>query len=980
MAAKIKLNPEAFLGLLRQSGLVDSTALESAIAEIRAPAGSIDDARVLAEGLVSRSLITRWQADKLLQGKHRGFFLGKYRLLSHLGSGGMSSVYLAEHLLMRRRVAVKVLPKSRLEDTSYLERFHREARAVASLDHRNIVRAYDVDQEDNNHFLVMEYVPGQSLHQLVTNSGPLGAVAAADYIRQAAEGLHQAHRLGMVHRDIKPGNLLLDESGTIKLLDLGLARFFDEDEDSSLTRQHDEQVLGTADYLSPEQALDSHNVDFRSDIYGLGCTMYFLLTGHGPFPDGSLAQRLLAHQTRQPRAVEKERHDVPTSLLTILYTMMAKRPEQRFQSARDVAQALLQWLNENGGSKWAGMNPVVPAASSVGMTAASAAGPAQTPVSAANAGSAAGGFAEPSLAGAMPVSARASAPEPELVAFLSNLATEDSGPLSTSDTRKFAARRRLPDDPIAPITTNTSTPFGEVADRQKTESASPAPLLAADFNRPPGQPISPADAAISGRSRQTAGANRGTPEADRDSGHSSVLHDDVSVLITSSSENREGATRMSSGRHGPARSEGWSRAVLASAAVCGLLLLLGTGGYWLRSAPSSSDPPPAGPRSRRVASDARPAARLQRPAAPSRELRVGPDGQFKTIAAALAEARARSASDRRSTLTIRVASGATYAERVALDSSWPRGIRIVANDGPPPILAPPGPEPIVSLRGAPRELGNFRLEGFHLDAAGKEVAVRLSGWLPGAMLRNLSITGFARAGVHLDGAQTYGAADARITLERLTFREAHPDADGVLLTRNEEDPTHIRVQGCRFLSPLATGLRVACDALDLEIEESIFFMTRTGVLCDGAARVWRELALAFNTFFENERGLVFADMPGAGSHSLGFDNNLFFNTALADAVVEKDFNLREFLLMIRASPRGIGFNWTTRPQKAPVPPGELPCLFESGQGRFGANDVRFRSLDVDSPSFLAPADGSPQRQVGTALDRKRFGTQIGAVR
>src|SRR5262245_45377161 len=181
---------------------------------------AMDDARRIADELVARNLLTRWQADKLLQGKHRGFFLGKYRLLSHLGSGGMSSVYLAEHVLMRRRVAVKVLPKSRLNDTSYLERFHREAQAVAALDHRNIVRAYDVDQVDRNHFLVMEYVPGQSLHELVTKSGPISYVAAAEYARQSAEGLHHAHRMGMVHRDIKPGNLLLDDKGTIKLLDL----------------------------------------------------------------------------------------------------------------------------------------------------------------------------------------------------------------------------------------------------------------------------------------------------------------------------------------------------------------------------------------------------------------------------------------------------------------------------------------------------------------------------------------------------------------------------------------------------------------------------------------------------------------------------------------------------------------------------------------------------------------------------------------
>src|SRR5262245_49046972 len=333
---------------------------------------ALDDPRKIADELVARNLLTRWQADKLLQGRHKGFFLGKYRLLSHLGSGGMSAVYLAEHVLMRRRVAIKVLPKARVNDSSYLERFHREAQAVAALDHRNIVRAYDVDAEDNVHFLVMEYVPGKSLHELVARNGPLDCVSAAEYMRQAAEGLQHAHRIGMVHRDIKPGNLLLDEKGTVKLLDLGLARFFDDKEENSLTVKHDEKVLGTADYLSPEQALDSHNVDIRSDIYSLGCTLYYLLTGRPPFPEGTLAQRLMAHQSKQPKPVQELRGDVPASMLAILEKMMAKRPEDRYQTARDAAQAMLDWLNANGGSAWAKMNPSVAGSSQMFGSQASA--------------------------------------------------------------------------------------------------------------------------------------------------------------------------------------------------------------------------------------------------------------------------------------------------------------------------------------------------------------------------------------------------------------------------------------------------------------------------------------------------------------------------------------------------------------------------------------------------------------------------------
>jgi serine/threonine-protein kinase len=365
MATPSKLSSETFLGLVKQCGLVEVELLKKNWKEMKELGISLENPRQIADEFVKRNLLTRWQADKLLQGKHKGFFLGKYRLISLLGSGGMSQVYLAEHILMRRRVAIKVLPKGRVDDSSYLERFHREAQAVAALDHRNIVRAYDVDQDKGTHFLVMEYVPGQSLHELVVKNGPVDFVAAAEYMRQAAEGLQHAHRIGMVHRDIKPGNLLLDEKGIVKLLDLGLARFFDDKDENSLTVKHDEKVLGTADFLSPEQALNSHTVDGRSDIYSLGCTLYHLLTGHPPFPDGTLAQRLLAHQTKMPRPVQEERPDIPAGLLAILNRMIAKNPDERFQSARDAAQELLQWLTEFGGAGWARMNPPVSGASQI---------------------------------------------------------------------------------------------------------------------------------------------------------------------------------------------------------------------------------------------------------------------------------------------------------------------------------------------------------------------------------------------------------------------------------------------------------------------------------------------------------------------------------------------------------------------------------------------------------------------------------------
>jgi serine/threonine protein kinase len=350
-----KVSQQRLIELVRRSNLVEASQLERALRDFEsaahhaADAGSggstDDDAQRLADHLVRAGLLTNWQADKLLEGRHRGFLLGKYKLLDHLGSGGMSSVYLAEHTLMHRRVAIKVLPQKRINDSSYLERFYREARAAASLHHPNIVVAHDIDNENDIHYLVMEYVEGRDLQSVVKEEGPLDYAEAADYIAQAARGLQHAHEAGLIHRDVKPANLLLDRKGVVKLLDLGLARFSDEQNDlASLTVQHDENVLGTADYLAPEQARNSHRVDHRVDIYSLGCTLYCLLTGHPPFPEGTLAQRILKHVSEQPPSIYKDRPDAPGELVDICNKMMAKRPEDRFQTAAEVADELQHWL------------------------------------------------------------------------------------------------------------------------------------------------------------------------------------------------------------------------------------------------------------------------------------------------------------------------------------------------------------------------------------------------------------------------------------------------------------------------------------------------------------------------------------------------------------------------------------------------------------------------------------------------------------
>lgn len=353
-----KMTVEKFLELVTKSKLVDDDRWTRFVAELEEEPVSEDEplgggapsAKSIADRLVEQKILTRWQADKLLEGRHKGFVVGKYKLLGHLGTGGMSSVYLAEHLLMHRRVAIKVLPKSRGADTesSYLERFHREAQAIAALDHVNIVRAYDIDNEGDTHYLVMEYIDGLDLNIIVRDTGTLDYITAAQYTKQAARGLHYAHSVGLIHRDVKPANLLVDSEGVIKILDLGLARFIAEQEQASLTVAYDENVLGTADYLAPEQAVDSHGVDARADIYGLGCSLYYLLTGHPPFTEGTLTQRLMAHQKEPPPSIYDDREDAPPGLVDICLKMMAKKPRDRYKNCAEVARALGDWLAEQG--------------------------------------------------------------------------------------------------------------------------------------------------------------------------------------------------------------------------------------------------------------------------------------------------------------------------------------------------------------------------------------------------------------------------------------------------------------------------------------------------------------------------------------------------------------------------------------------------------------------------------------------------------
>ncbi|MCD0458498.1 serine/threonine protein kinase [Roseiconus lacunae] len=295
----------------------------------------------LADGLVGANLLTPWQARKLLAGKARGFFLGNYKLMRPLGKGGMGVVFLAKHSVMNRLMALKILPAEASKDARRIERFKEEARASAKLEHPNIVQAFDFSEADGKLYIVMEYVDGVDLHRAVVRDGVMSPTESLDAMIQSADALAHAHQRGIVHRDIKPSNMLLRSDGVIKVSDMGLARIGYNAGDS----ESPNRLTGTADFIAPEQAIDSQTVDARADIYSLGCTWYFLLCGRAPFSGSNVAQRLAKHQTAPVPAVSAIRGECPKAISELIQKMMAKRAEDRPASAAELLVQLKRLRN-----------------------------------------------------------------------------------------------------------------------------------------------------------------------------------------------------------------------------------------------------------------------------------------------------------------------------------------------------------------------------------------------------------------------------------------------------------------------------------------------------------------------------------------------------------------------------------------------------------------------------------------------------------
>ena len=336
---------DEFVHSISDCGLMTSEEVDAFIRGLPA-ARQPQDARALAREMLRYKKLTKFQAQIVCEGKARGLVIGNYVILDKLGEGGMGQVFKAQHRRMERLVALKILPPAAMKSPDAVQRFQREVKAAARLSHPNIVTAYDADEAKGVHFLVMEYVPGRDLASVVEQKGPLSVDRAIDYILQAAEGLKYAHGRKIIHRDIKPSNLFLDKTGTVKILDMGIARMREDPESPDATAEgaltRDGAVMGTVDYMSPEQGLNTKNADARSDVYSLGCTLYWLLTGRAIYKGETLVAKLFAHREDPIPSLRDARNDVPPSLDAAFRKMVAKKAKDRQQSMSEVIAELGQ--------------------------------------------------------------------------------------------------------------------------------------------------------------------------------------------------------------------------------------------------------------------------------------------------------------------------------------------------------------------------------------------------------------------------------------------------------------------------------------------------------------------------------------------------------------------------------------------------------------------------------------------------------------
>jgi len=380
------------VALIVRSRLVGADELKGAVGHLQPSGSDASDLEIVRRTLINGKFLTEYQAALLMRGHADGFFVGPYRILELIAKGRFAGVYKARHE-SGQTVAIKVLPASKAKDPEVLARFKREARLLTRLDHPNVVRAFHVGEADGKHYLVLEYLEGDTLAEVLAKRKRLPPVEAVRVVHQALLGLQHIHEKGMIHRDLEPANLMLvgdEASPTVKILDIGLGKaVFDErekstvDDPSRLTT--DGVLVGTPDYLAPEQARSAKSADIRADIYSLGCVLYHALTGQPPFPDKLVLGTVMRHATEPPRALSDFLPDVPAGLQSVMNWMLAKDPSQRYATPEKAAAALnlflkntpagrtaegpvpayVKWLEESGelGTK---PTPALPASIPVG--------------------------------------------------------------------------------------------------------------------------------------------------------------------------------------------------------------------------------------------------------------------------------------------------------------------------------------------------------------------------------------------------------------------------------------------------------------------------------------------------------------------------------------------------------------------------------------------------------------------------------------
>jgi serine/threonine protein kinase len=799
---------DEFVDLVRKSGVVEDKRLDSYVQHLRG-SGMPDQPNKIAVMMVQEGLLTHFQAEQIMLGKWRRFTIGKYKVLERLGAGGMGSVYLCEHKFMRRRVAVKVLPAAKAEDQASLERFYREARAAAALDHPNIVRAYDIDQDENLHFLVMEYVDGASLQEVIKKFGPMNVLFACHYVRQAAVGLQHAHEAGLVHRDIKPGNLLVDRSGTLKVLDMGLARFFHDEEDI-LTKKYDESVLGTADYLAPEQALDSHSVDIRADIYSLGATFYFCLTASPPFNEGTVAQKLIWHQTRQPKPVKQLRADAPDGVVAIIDRMMTKDRAKRYQTPAQVVDALAAWTAkpiQQPPDAW--MPRLSPAAmgGSGDLAAASVAA------------------ATPSPGGLPPGQARPPTATPAP-------AGRPSGPMA------IPIRPAAPVAQIVPAAARqpTATPVrpAPVAQQRSgvlpANGAVPAPVAAPNWGEVAGSATTP----------HVAAARRQQAQSQPTSGRSSFK------LPRIPTEKLQAAFAVIKQR---------PKLWIGIGSGVGFLALLFLILIVVLFARSGGPKPTAPQPTRKVGVSTTPEK-----------------GEFKTVREALAKASAGDhivVMDETIEEVLNLQMLGKSLRDVVIEGDSSLGKPVVWRP-PPPVKEGQQSAQLISLQ----HCDGLTLKGFQILGQNGTHQIQdlivIFGRCPGLKLEDIHLQGFKRSAIKLINCT--GESSRPIVLGNLRTSAAPPDSSALICEVGKNSTLtsmrYLRVEDCLFEGPCKSGVHLAvdanCDMSDVDFVRNRFFRMTDGIFYrrpPGKPYPPLSFTADSNTFFGMERGLLFETQP-----------------------------------------------------------------------------------------------------------------------